>query len=72
MKIFKTLRGNYQYNRYLKYKGWNNTWSLEALYKSFYLDFKKAENEIDRLRYKNRNNNKSDWKEEPTRLFRLM
>jgi len=72
MKLFKTLRGKYQYKRYLKYKSWNNTRSLDALYKSFYLDFKKAEDEIDRLRYKNRNNNKTDWKEEPSKLLRLM
>jgi len=72
MKIFKTLRGDYQYKRYLKYKGWNNTWALRALYKSFYLDFKKAEDEIDRLSYKNRNKNNTDWKKNPSKLFRLM
>jgi len=72
MKFLKTLRGNYQYKKYLKYKGWNTTRSLNALYKSFYLDFEKAENEIDRLRYINRNNNKTDWKAEPSKLFRLM
>jgi len=42
------------------------------LYKSFYLDYKKAEDEIDRLRYKNRNNNKTDWRECPSKLLRLM
>jgi hypothetical protein len=36
------------------------------------LDFKQAEDEIDRLRYKNRNNNKTDWREEPSKLLRLM
>jgi len=51
VKIFKTLRGYHQYRRYLKYKNWNNTYALNALYKSFYLDYKKAEDEIDRLRY---------------------
>jgi|GEM_PF-1524766 hypothetical protein len=72
MRFFKRFRGVCQYKKYLKYKGWNNTWALRALYKSFYLDFQKAENEIDRLRYKNRNNNKSSWKKDPSRLFRLM
>jgi hypothetical protein len=72
MRLFKSIRGNYQYRKYLKYSGWNNTWALNALYKSFYLDFKKAEDEIDRLRYKNRNNNKTDWREDPSKLLRLM
>jgi len=72
VKIFKTLRGYHQYRRYLKYKNWNNTWALNALYKSFYLDYKKAEDEIDRLRYKNRNNNKTDWRECPSKLLRFM
>jgi hypothetical protein len=72
VKPFKLILGSYQYKRYLKYRDWNTTWALRALYKSFDLDFQKAEDEIDRLRYKNRNNNKSDWKKEPTRLFRLM
>jgi len=72
VKIFKTLIGRYQYRRYLKYKNWNNTCALNALYKSFYLDYKKAEDEIVRLRYKNRNNNKTDWRECPSKLLRLM
>jgi len=72
MIFFKFFYGYFQYRRYLKYKGWNNTWALNALYKSFYSDYKKAENEIDRLRYKNRNNNKTDWRESPSKLLRLM
>ena len=72
MNILKTIRGKRQYKKYLKYRGWNTTKSLNALYKSFYLDFKQAEDEIDRLRYKNRNNNKTDWREEPSNLLRLM
>jgi len=72
MNILKTIRGKRQYKKYLKYRGWNTTKSLNALYKSFYLDFKQAEDEIDRLRYKNRNNNKTDWREEPSKLLRLM
>ena len=42
MKIFKTLIGRYQYRRYLKYKNWNNTCALNALYKSFHSGYKKA------------------------------
>ena len=72
MKIFKILIGHYHYRRYLQYKSWNTTWALEALYKSFYSDYKKAEDEIDRLRYKNRNNNKTDWRKRPDKLLRLM
>jgi len=72
MKIFKILIGHYHYRRYLKYKVWNTTWALGALYKSFYSDYKKAEDEIDRLRYKNRNNNKTDWRKRPDKLLRLM
>jgi len=72
VNFFKIARGSYQYKKYLKYRGWNNTCALNALYKSFYLDFKKSEDEIDRLRYKNRNNNKTDWREDPSKLLRLM
>ena len=72
MTFIKKIYGHYQYKKYLKYKGWNNTWALNALYKSFHSGYKKAEDEIDRLSYKNRNNNKTDWRECPSKLLRLM
>ncbi len=59
MSFIKKIYGHYQYKKYLKYKSWNNTWALNALYKSFYLDYKKAED-------------KTDWRECPSKLLRLM
>jgi len=64
MKLFKSIRGKYHYNRYLKYKGWFVTGSIESLYKSFYLDYHPAEDEIDRLKNKKINyKNKRTWSE---------
>jgi hypothetical protein len=63
MKLFKSIRGRYHYNRYLKYKGWYMTGSIESLYKSFYLGYQPAENEIDRLK-KRKINHKRAWSED--------